>query len=166
MATHLNSWFTKELRAIDARARRIAFRYHHEQIDLAHFLLAFITDPSESYRNLSIEKDPGLRVTQNRVQAFLESLPRCQSRNISRLDIRFTRRLESIVHLARRDASRISPARLFLALASEDFYAEAERGAIGERLLSPAGMTPGEIERRLQTLIRGGEIGNERRPIS
>ncbi|MEE9217380.1 MAG: Clp protease N-terminal domain-containing protein [Anaerolineales bacterium] len=159
-----SSIFTKELNEVDARARRIAIRYHHEQIDLAHFLLAFIEDPKESVRDLSTEKDPGLKATQSRIEAFLDGFPRSRKSRIRGRDLRYTRRLATIIHhsrrrATRRGATRISPARLFLALASEDFYSEAERGFVGSRLLSPAGMTPRQIERRLPPHMAGRDPG-------
>jgi len=158
------SVFTRGLRAVDARARRIAIRYHHSQVDLAHFLLAFIEDPSENVRELSTENDPGLRATQDRIEAFLDSLPRSDESRVPVTALTYTRRLQTIVDNARirperSRATRISPAQLFLALVSEDFYSEAERGCVGDRLLSPAGMTPSQIERRLPKLMRGRDPG-------
>lgn len=159
--TSLTPQFTRELRAIDLRARQIAIRYQHERVDLAHFLLTFIEDPDESFRSISTQDDPGLKATRSKVKSFLDGLPKVSAKMRRGRDLRYTRRLEVIVDHAHNDAlrvgdKRISPARLFLALASEDFYSEAERGAISERLLSQVAMTPRQIERKLLGREAGG----------
>jgi ATP-dependent Clp protease ATP-binding subunit ClpA len=171
MAQKFTSLFSKELRTTAVRAAEIAIRYNHEQIDLAHFLLAFIEDSSKGIGDLSTEMDPDLEATRSRVQVFLDSVPKNESNEIRMLDLRYTRRLEVIVEHARKEAirrgtDRISSVPLFLALASEDFYSEAERGVVSERLLSPVGMTPKQIEQRLRDLPGFSETRSSHRPPS
>lgn len=156
MTIRFRSAFTEQLREIDGRARRIAVRYRHEKVDLAHYLLAFIEDPAGSLRDIASENDPGLSATQRKIEGFLGQLPKSTTRRSRAAGLGYARRLESIFEQARRTAiqsgvTRISPERLFLALASEDFYSEAERTFAGNRLLSPVGMTPHQIEQQLSS---------------
>lgn len=145
---------TDEVRAAAERASEIAVSYRHAQVDLAHFVLALIETPSKAVERISKEGYRGFHDTRNRVSTYLATLPRREARELNFEDLMVTSRMDVILKHARRlatqrGAKRISAEHLFLALATEDFYSEAERGAVGARLLSPMEMTPSEIERIL-----------------
>ena len=162
--------FTNELRDVAARASQLAVHYHHDQIDLAHFVLALIESPNKALGRISEETDRGFRDTRKRVRTYLVTLPRQEMKELSVEDLTPTSRLKDILRQAqqqatRRGVKRISAEHLFVALATEDFYSEAERGAVGARLLSPMQMTPSQVERILFAPPKDGKIEDSNWPM-
>lgn len=154
MEEQFRSAFTDELRAASVRASQIARHFHHDRIDLAHFVLALIDAPSSAIDRVSRDKDPEFHNTRKRVRTFLKTLPKQRRKKLTVEDLSISTRLEVIIkqaqHLAKlKGAKQISAEILFIALATEDFYTELEIGAVGARLLSPMDMTPSQIERIL-----------------
>lgn len=170
MEAFFRSDFSDEARARAARASQIAADYHHDQVDLAHFVLALIEPPSKAVRMISRESYRNLRDTRRRVRSYLATLPQAEAMEQNLEDLPITSRLNVILTHAKRLAKRagskrVSNEHLFLALATEDFYSEAERGAVGARLLSPMEMTPSQIERILFGPPMDGGIAKPERPV-
>jgi ATP-dependent Clp protease ATP-binding subunit ClpA len=154
MEEFFSSAFADEVRARATRASQIAAHYHHDQVDLVHFVLALIETPSKAVGMISKENYRGFRNTRRRVRNYLATLPQAEAMEQNLEDLPITSRLNVVLTHAKRLATRtgskrVSIEHLFLALATEDFYSEAERGAVGARLLSPIEMTPSQIERIL-----------------
>lgn len=170
MEAFFRSDFSDEARARAARASQIAADYHHDQVDLAHFVLALIEPPSKAVGMISRESYRSLRDTRRRVRSYLATLPQAEAMEQNLEDLPITSRLNVILTHAKRLAKRagskrVSNEHLFLALATEDFYSEAERGAVGARLLSPMEMTPSQIERILFGPPMDGGIAKPERPV-
>ena len=168
MEGQFRSAFTDELRAASVRASQIARHFHHDRIDLAHFVLALIDAPSSAIDRVSRDKDPDFHNTRKRVRTFLKTLPKQRWKKLTVEDLSISTRVSVIIkqaqHLARlRGDRRISVEILFLALATEDFYTELEIGAVGARLLSPIDMTPCQIEGILFGPPKKREIGQSDR---
>lgn len=143
--------FTTESLAILKRAAEIAIRYRHVQIDHAHFFLAFLEIPNRAIIVLSEREDVEINRIVIRAQAYLRRLPRQASFMGEIKTIAITSRIKVVIDMAqceseRHGDERISPEHLFLALVTEDFYSELERGTLESRLLSPMGLIPSQIE--------------------
>jgi ATP-dependent Clp protease ATP-binding subunit ClpA len=169
MEAFFRSDVSDEVRARAARASQIAADYHHDRVDLAHFVLALIEPPSRAVGMISKESYRGFRDTRRRVRNYLAKLPQADAMEQNLEDLPITSRLNVILMHAKRLAKRtgsklVSNEHIFLALATEDFYSEAERGAVGARLLSPMEMTPNQIERILFGPPSDGGMTKPERP--
>jgi ATP-dependent Clp protease ATP-binding subunit ClpA len=142
--------FTTESMAVLKRAAEIAIRYRHVHIDHAHILLAFLEIPDRTIVVLSGREDVEINQIVKWTQAYLRRLPR-QAAFMGKIKtITITPRIKVIIDMAqcaseRHGDERISPEHLFLALVTEDFYSELERGTLELRLLSPMGVIPSQI---------------------
>ena len=160
----LRSAFTEELRAASVRASKIALHFHHDRIEMAHVVLALIDTPGSAIDRVSKDKDPNFNKTRKWVRTFLKTRPRQGRVKLNVEDLSISTRLGEIINQAQhladlRGDRQISVEILFLALATDDFYSELERGAVGARLLSPMDMAPYQIERILFGLPEKRENG-------
>jgi len=152
--------FTEKVQLVLQKAQSIASRYHHQQVDVEHLLLALLEDEDGLVPKILEKMHISPEEIQDKVKKVLSSLPKVYGDGAGQMFItsRFSRLLESAESEAKRLKDEfISVEHLLLAMTEEDSTTPTGR------ILSEAGVTKDDLMQVLVS-IRGHQRVTNRNP--
>ncbi len=146
--------FTERAREAAARAYEILQRYHHNQVDTEHLLLALLEQPEGVIPQILEILGVDVEMVKRRLDEVLRASPQVSVYGGGTGQVFITPRVKRVLDLAQEEASRlndeyVSTEHIFLGIASE-------RGTPAARILADYGVTKDRIYKAIQE-VRGGQ---------